>query len=88
MKIIFTSFLAFVLTASAVFAQNNVVFNASDNWIGYMNVFQLPSNGGTYEFGSEWAVPDLKTNINVAENSMSLQPNFNTYANTQPILIG
>ena len=81
MKIIFTSFLAFVLTASAVFAQNNVAFNASDSWIGYMNVFQLPSNGGTYEFGSEWAVPDLKTNINVAENSMSLQPNFNTYAN-------
>ncbi|MFK7806743.1 MAG: T9SS type A sorting domain-containing protein [Saprospiraceae bacterium] len=79
MKIIFTNLLAFLLTTSAVFAQNDVDFNAADNWIGYMNVFQLPADGGGYEFGSPWEVPSLKTIINVAENTLSLQPNFNTY---------
>lgn len=79
MKIIFTSLVAFLLTISAAFAQNNVDFNASENWVGFMNVFQLPSDGGGYEFGSPWVVADLKTLVVVAENSMILQPNYNTY---------
>lgn len=80
MKIIFTNFLVFFLTISAAFAQNDVEFNASDNWVGFMNVSQLPADGGGYEFGSPWVVASLKTLLNVAEGTMSLQPNFNTYA--------
>ena len=58
-------------------AQNNVVVSASDNWIGYMNVFDL---AGNYQFGSGWGVADLKTTTDVAANTITLQPNFNTYA--------
>ena len=80
MKIIFTSILAFLLTISTVVAQNNVEFSASDNWLAFMNVFQLPADGGGYEFGSPWEIDKLKTLVNIAENTISLQPNFNTYA--------
>jgi len=42
-----------------------------------MNVFNL---GGGYEFGSGWAVEDLKSTLDVSNNTLMLQPNFNTYA--------
>ena len=58
-------------------AQNNVVVSASDNWVGYMNVFDL---AGNYQFGSGWGVADLKTTTDVVANTITLQPNFNTYA--------
>lgn len=81
MKTIFTFLLSILISTTVIFGQNNVEFSASDNWIGYMNVFNLPENGGAYEFGSAWVVEELQTLINVAENSMSLQPNYNVYAN-------
>jgi hypothetical protein len=28
-------------------------------WLGYMNVSNLPQNGGAYQFGQAWALPDL-----------------------------
>ncbi len=28
-------------------------------WLGYMNVFDLPSAGGAFMFGSAWGIPDL-----------------------------
>jgi len=28
-------------------------------WLGYMNVFELPANGGAYVFGSVWGTADL-----------------------------
>lgn len=28
-------------------------------WVGYMNVFELPSNGGGFVFGSGWGTADL-----------------------------
>ena len=33
--------------------------NPGDSWIGYMNVFELPSNGGAFVFGSGWGTADL-----------------------------
>ena len=80
MKIIFTSLFALLLSVSTVFAQNNIDFDASQNWIGYMNVFNLAADGGDYQFGSPWEVPLLKSTVNVVENSLTLQANFNTYA--------
>lgn len=29
-------------------------------WLGYMNVFELPANGGAYAFGSSWGTADLR----------------------------
>ena len=49
-----------------------------DAWGGFMNVFEL--DGVTYAFGSGWAVPDLKTTVDCAGGTITLQPNFNTYA--------
>ncbi len=80
MKIIFTSLLVFLLSVSTIFAQNNIDFDASQSWIGFMNVFNLETDGGAYQFGSPWEVPLLKSTINVVDNSITLQPNFNTYA--------
>jgi len=28
-------------------------------WIGFMNVFETPQNGGAYDFGSSWGTADL-----------------------------
>jgi hypothetical protein len=71
--ILFSLTLAFTYT----YAQNDVNATSNDNWIGYMNVFNL---GGGYEFGNSWGVSDLKTTIDSSANTITLQPNFNTYA--------
>jgi hypothetical protein len=76
-----TSFALCVFAFSNLFAQNNVQFSATDSWIAYMNVSQLPANGGNYEFGSAWALGDVKSTLDVAANALMLYPNFSTYAN-------
>jgi len=43
------------------------------NWLGFMNVFELPQNGGGYVFGSPWGVPDLVSIFNGDE--LCVQPN-------------
>ena len=59
---------------------NATVFDASAPWTGYMNVFELPVNGGGYVFGSPWGLSDLQSIIVPANNSVKLMPNINTYA--------
>ncbi len=66
-----------LLASSQSFSQNTVDASATDNWTGYMTVFDL---GGAYMFGSGWGVADLKTTADSASNTITLQPNFNTYA--------
>ncbi len=41
---------------------------------GYMNVFELPSNGGAYVFGSGWGVADLSATFTTA-SSVTFAPN-------------
>jgi hypothetical protein len=36
----------------------------SASWIGYMNVSELPANGGGYDFGSGWGTADLDAVFN------------------------
>ncbi|MFO0861440.1 MAG: PEP-CTERM sorting domain-containing protein [Phycisphaerales bacterium] len=46
--------------ACATAAQAVVVgVNPGGPWLGFMNVFDLPSNGGGYVFGSPWGTADL-----------------------------
>jgi len=66
-----------LLTSFSTLSQNVVEVNASDNWVGFMNVFNL---AGGYEFGSTWGVADLRTDVDVPANQISLHPNYNTYA--------
>lgn len=61
--------------------EESVTVDASATWLGYANVFNLPSvSEGSFVFGSPWAVIDLKTDIDTQNNSLTLLPNFNTYA--------
>lgn len=66
-----------VFNHTSIQSQNTVTVSGSSNWIGYANVFQ--TNGTTYEFGSAWALADLKSVVNVPTNTITLYPNFNTY---------
>lgn len=59
-------------------AQTTVTVDGSGVWNGYMNVFDQAMN---YQFGSSWGLPDVKSTVNAAANTVTLQPNFNTYAN-------
>jgi len=77
MRSIFTSIVLTLFTLPTLFAQNTIDVDASATWVGFMNVFNLE---GGYEFGSGWAVPDLKSVIDTDANTVTLQPNFNTYA--------
>ncbi len=40
-------------------ADLTVGVDPSLNWLGYMNVTDLPENGGLYRFGSAWGTADL-----------------------------
>jgi hypothetical protein len=41
-------------------AQVTVTVDPGASWLGFMNVFELPANGGGYVFGSPWGTADLK----------------------------
>jgi len=53
----------------------NVYVDSTKPWIGYMNVFELPANGGGYDFGSPWATADLDANF--SGTTLTLTPNDN-----------
>jgi hypothetical protein len=44
------------------------------SWLGYMNVFNLPSDGGAYQFGGTWGTPDLRATF--SGPVLSLSPNI------------
>lgn len=44
-------------------------------YIGYMNVFELPANGGGYVFGSGWGVADLNASFDNGAGTLTLSPN-------------
>ena len=50
---------AVLCTASRVNADTTVTVDPAATWNGFMNVFELPSNGGGYVFGSGWGTADL-----------------------------
>lgn len=83
MKKFYLLLIAIFCTAGVGFAQVTVECDPSagtdgDAWVGFMNVFELDET--TYAFGSGWGVPDLKTVVDAAGGTITLQPNFNTYA--------
>lgn len=52
--------LAGLVLAPAAQAQTTVfATDSAGPWIGFMNVFELPANGGGFVFGSGWGIPDL-----------------------------
>jgi hypothetical protein len=51
--------LALCATAHQANADVTVTVDPGAPWIGYMNVFNLPSAGGAFQFGSSWGTADL-----------------------------
>jgi hypothetical protein len=51
----------------------NVYVDSSKTWNGYMNVSNLPQNGGAYQFGSGWGTQDLCAVFN--SYGLTLSPN-------------
>ena len=47
--------------------------NSGDPYQGFMNVFNLPSAGGAFQFASPWGTPDL--NAVFSGNNLTLSPN-------------
>ena len=68
-----------IMAASAVLAGSNrvaavdVYVDPGKNWLGYMNVYELPANGGAYLWGSGWGIADL--NASFSATVLTLTPN-------------
>lgn len=54
-------------------AQTNVTMDAATINLGYMNVFNLPSDGGAFQFGSAWGIADLVADY--AGDVVTMSPN-------------
>ena len=50
-----------------------VTVDPAATWLGFMNVFELPSNGGGFVFGSGWGTPDLCATF--TGSTLRLSPN-------------
>ncbi len=74
MQRIVTLLCAGVLAGSAQ-AANVGVDNSSAPWLGYMNVFELPANGGGFVFGSPWGIADLVATFDDGVPSVTMYPN-------------
>lgn len=76
MKAMSIAVLAGLMAASAASAQVTVSPGGSSApWLGFMNVSNLPSAGGAYQFGSGWGVPDLNVSFNDAASRFTFSPN-------------
>lgn len=51
------------------------VDDSSAPWLGFMNVFELPENGGGFVFGSGWGVPDLSASFDDMAGTVTMGPN-------------
>ena len=61
-----------------VVAQNSVSVDTNAEWIGYANIFDPAT--GDFVFGENWGVADIKSTVDASGGTITLQPNFNTYA--------
>jgi hypothetical protein len=73
MKPIIKTLALCALLASAATADVTVTVKASSPWLGFMNVFELPSNGGGYVFGQPWGTADLRAVF--SGSTLTLSPN-------------
>jgi hypothetical protein len=64
-----------LLLSSSAHAAVVQVNDSTAPWLGFMNVFELPANGGGFVFASGWGVPDLVATFDDANNKLTLSPN-------------
>ncbi len=80
MKTLLKSFAVTLVTLFVLLAARNtshsqvqVTVDPGATWLGYMNVFELPANGGGFVFGSSWGTADLVATF--AGSTLTLSPN-------------
>lgn len=71
--------MAIALFSQISLGQTTVTVVSSATYIGYANVYEN-TEAEAFVFGQSWGVPELKTDIN-GNNTLTLYPNFNGYAN-------
>jgi hypothetical protein len=75
MKQVCTALCAAALMTSAASATTVNVGDSTSPWLGFMNVYELDSNGGAFVFASGWGVPDLNTSFDDGLNTLTMSPN-------------
>jgi hypothetical protein len=75
MKSVIRNLALCALISGVVSARANTTFTVdpSASWQGFMNVFEIPQNGGGYVFGSSWDPADLCATWSVS--ALTLSPN-------------
>src|ERR1700677_3970250 len=69
-------------------AQTQLLLDPTQDWVGYVNVFDLPTGGGqtgNYEYGSPWGLGALTSYYNSANppyNTLTLIANTNLWETT------
>lgn len=66
---------AFLGTSALAGTVNVGIDPSSANWLGFMNVFELPENGGGFVFGSGWGVADLTASFDDGAGTLTVGPN-------------
>ena len=78
MKKLYTLLALFAMILGPINAQTEINFDPASTdgtgWIGFMNVFETPANGGGFIFGQPWGVGDLIVGDNL-DGTVSLLPN-------------
>lgn len=67
-------------------AQADMTVNGADpgaTWLGWMNVFNTPANGGGYLWGSGWGTADLRASFD-GGGTLSLKSNTNCWNAADP----
>jgi hypothetical protein len=54
---------------------DGVVLDSSGPWLGFMNVFNLPEDGGDFQFAGPWGVADLVANFDDGAGTLTMGPN-------------
>jgi hypothetical protein len=65
----------FSLASSTVRADATFTVDQAHPWVGHMNVFDNPLDGGAYLWGSGWGVPDLVSIFDNNADTLTLSPN-------------
>ena len=66
---------AALVAISAASAATVMVGVSTSPWTGFMNVFELPANGGGFVFGSGWGIGDLNTSFDDPGQTITFTPN-------------
>ncbi|HLP78765.1 MAG TPA: hypothetical protein VK327_17820, partial [Candidatus Paceibacterota bacterium] len=67
-----------LLAFNTLTAQTLVQVDPAKSWTGWMNVFDLPADGGAYLWGQAWGAGDLRADF-IGGTNLVLRPNTNVW---------